>query len=164
MIESKRLEYKAWTYDDMEALEAILGNPNVCEYLPGNKQKSKEELTKWLHHFIRTFDDETGQQVFAIYLKGTDKIIGYGGLAWVSEFNHMEIMYGFNEEYWGKGYAKEASIRFKEYAIERGLNFIIALADINNIPSQKILEKTGYKQIKTIDIWGITCHYYEMEL
>ena len=163
-MHSDRLEYKKWTYDDFDALKEILGNPKVCEFLPGNKDKTEEDITKWLHHFIRTFKDEFNTQTYAVYLKDTDTIIGYGGLGYLSEFNEIEIMYGFNEKYWGKGYATEVSLRMKELAKELRLNFLVALADIGNVPSQKILLKTGFRQIKQIEIWGINAYYYEMNL
>ena len=40
----------------------------------------------------------------------------------------------------------------------------VSLADINNIPSQKILLKTGYKEIKQMPLWGLDVYYYEMDL
>ena len=163
-IESNQLTFRKFNVDDFEDLYAILSNPNVCKYLPGNGAKSKEEIEKWHMHFMRSFQDEHGSQIFAILEKGSSKVIGYGGLGYVSEFDKIEIMYGFNESVWGKGYATETSLRMKELALELGMNTLIALADIGNIASQKILLKTGFKEVEHLHIWGIDCCFYELTL
>jgi RimJ/RimL family protein N-acetyltransferase len=82
----------------------------------------------------------------------------------VKEFDQMEIMYVLNESVWGKGYASEASLYFKQLAKEQGLTFLIGLAHKDNIASQKVLLKTGYQEIKQVHIWGLDCFYYEMDL
>ena len=161
---SDRLEFTSFTYDDFEGLYDILSDDEVCKYLPGQKGKSEEEVNKWLHHFVRMFDDENGTKVFAIREKGKTPLIGYGGLGYVKEFDQIEILYGFHKQVWGKGFATETSFRMKDLAIDEGLDFVIALADINNIPSQRILLKTGFEQVKEMELWGLELYYYEMKL
>ena len=163
-MESKRLKFRKFNFDDIDDLKEILTNPNVCKYLPGEGAYTEEVVDKWLAHFIRTFKDEHDTHLYAIEEKHIDKVIGYGGIGYVKEFDQMEIMYGFSESVWGRGYGTEASLRFKELAKELGMTFLIALADVDNVGSQKILKRTGYKQIKKINIWGLDCYYYEMEL
>jgi len=164
IINSKRLNFKPFTYDDYEDLHEILSNEKVCEFLPGEAAYDSEIITKWLNHFVRSFDDELGNKLFAIREEGSDKVIGYGGLSYVKEFESIEIMYGFNELFWNNGYATETSLRMKEFAIQLGLKNLIALADINNIPSNIILVKTGFKKIKQMKLWGLDVNYYEMKI
>jgi ribosomal-protein-alanine N-acetyltransferase len=163
-LQSKRLEYRKFDYDDFDDLQEIMSNPNVCEYIPGGTVESKEVVSKWLNHFIRTFNDEHGTRLFAILEQGKSKVIGYGGIGYVKEFDQMEIMYVLNESVWGKGYASEASLYFKQLAKEQGIEELIGLAHVDNIASQKVLLKTGYQEIKQVHIWGLDCFYYEMDL
>ena len=163
-MKSQRLQYRKFDYDDIDDLFEILGNPNVCEYLPGEGAKTKEEAEKWLTHFIRNFDDEHQTHIFAISELDTEKVIGYGGLGYVKEFDKIEIMYGFNQSVWGRGYATEASLRMKELAKELELNDLIALADIHNIASQKVLLKTGFIETEQIHLWGLDVYLYKMNL
>jgi ribosomal-protein-alanine N-acetyltransferase len=164
MIESERLLFRPFNNDDFDDLYEILSNEKVCEFLPGEGKKSSEEIEKWLAYFTRSFNDEQGTTIYAITIKDTTKVIGYGGIGYVKEFDQLEIMYGFNEDVWGKGYATETSIRMKELAKERNIKQVIALADINNLGSQKVLKKTGFKEIRQIEIWGLDCFYYEMTI
>ncbi len=164
MLKSERLLFRPWTYDDSDDLVELLSNPNVCEYLPGTNGKSKEEINKWLQFFVRSFNDELGNKIFAIEKKDTKEIIGYGGLGFVKEFEQIEIMYGLKESAWRQGFGKEISLRMKKYAEDLGLTFLIALADINNQGSNKILEYTGFIKMKEIELWDLNLNYYEMKL
>jgi ribosomal-protein-alanine N-acetyltransferase len=150
--------------EDLPLLHNILGNPNVCEYLPGPKEKSEEDLLKCLRYYVKSFGSYHDTYIFKVSLKDSNTVVGYAGLAYVNEFDKHEIMYGIAEEYWGKGYGTEMSLRMKDLAIEQGHKQVIALADIDNIPSQKILLKTGFREIKQITLWGLELRYYEMEL
>jgi len=164
MLESKRLIYDFWTENDYKELKDILGNPAVCEFLPGNKQKSDEELQKWLNFYVRSNGDAYGNRIYKVILKDTQEVIGYGGLCYVKEFEKIEIMYGFKEEAWGKGFATEVGLHLKTLAKELNYNSLIALADIHNEGSNRVLEKIGYTKIKQIHLWGLDLFYYEMEI
>ena len=164
MLESKRLYFRPFNYDDYDELFLILSNPNVCKFLPGKVARNEEQITKWLNHFIRSVDDEFGNKQYAIVEKETNRVIGYGGLGYVREFDNLEIMFGFNEDVWGKGYGTETSLFMRDHAKELGIDFLIALADVENIKSQKILLHTGFKEIKKMELWGLTVYYYEMKL
>lgn len=164
MLQSERLLFVPWIYDDFDELFTILHDERVCEYLPIKGKYEKEHIEKWLNHFVRQFDDELGNIHFKVIEKDTSETIGYAGHSYVSEFKEIEIMYGLHHKYWGKGYGTEVSKRMKNLAISRGLKKIIALADINNTGSNKILLKTGYKEIKQLKIWGLDCYYYEQKL
>jgi RimJ/RimL family protein N-acetyltransferase len=107
MIYSERLCFRPFKEDEFDEMKEILGNPNVCEYLPGSKEKSDEEIKKWLAFFVKSFNDSLGNKIYAICLKDSGEVIGYGGLGYVKEFEQIEIMYGLKESDWGNGYATE---------------------------------------------------------
>lgn len=160
---SERLVYSRWTEDDFNELKAIFGDPKVCEYLPGPNQRTDEQIQKTLASFVSKFEDEFGTRIFKIETKDYE-IIGYGGLAYLKEFDKTEIMYGLKSDAWGKGYGTEISLRCKALATELGYAELVALADLNNVPSNKILIKTGFQFAKKITLWGLELNYYEMTL
>ncbi len=163
-LESNRLEYELWQENDFDTLKQILGNPKVCEYLPGDKNKNDDEVKRWLNYFIQTFGNEKGTKIFKVKIKNTDQVIGYCGLGYVKEFDQIEIMYGMDEKYFHQGYGSEMSLRMKDLAINQNIKHLIALADINNIASNKILQKTGYTKKEQINLWGLDLNFYEMDL
>lgn len=164
MLESKRLYYLQWEDKDFEMLKKTLGNPKVCEYLPGKSKKTDEEIQKWLDFYVNSFNDDLGNKIYKIIQKETGNVIGYGGLGYVKEFDKIEIMYGFSQKYWGLGYATEVSMKLKEFAKSLGITFLIALADIKNEASKKVLVKTGFKEVKQVSLWGSELYYYEMKI
>ncbi len=161
---SKRLRYRKFKETDFNDLYEFLSDQEVCRYLPGPGAFSKEQIERWLQFFITSYDLDKPNMIYAVTLLNSSKVIGYAGFAYVAEFNKNEIMYAFHKDVWNQGYATESARMMLEIAKAYHQPKIIALADINNIPSQKVLLKIGYKQIKQITLWGSDLYYYEMKL
>jgi ribosomal-protein-alanine N-acetyltransferase len=82
----------------------------------------------------------------------------------VKEFNQPEIFYILDPIGWNQGFASETAFRMKELAMDLNIKYIIGLADIENIASQRVLEKIGYNKIEQLDLWGVTLFFYDMKL
>lgn len=163
-LKSRRLIYRRFKKDDYFDLHQIMSNENVRKYLPGNGAFSEEQTSACLLSFKDSFSIDKPNLIYAIILKNTKKLIGYTGVAYVKEYALCEILYGFNETYWGNGYASESAITMKRLAKNIGIKKLIAFTDVNNLPSEKIITKTGYKYIETITLWGLILKYYELIL
>ncbi len=162
-LESESLRYRKFNVSDYLDLYEILSNPNVCKYLPGETYDERK-IKLWLNKFALDFDETKPNLVYAVTTKTNDKVIGYVGIAYVKEYDKPEILYGFNEDYWHKGYASEGSTRMKDLAIKLKYDSLVAFAAIDNLYSNKVLVKTGYDYIETIDLWGLRLKYYKMNL
>jgi RimJ/RimL family protein N-acetyltransferase len=163
-LNSLRLEYRPFLESDYDDLEDILSRNEVCLFLPGKTPRTPIQIEKTLTHFIKNFQIEKANVVFAVSIQNQKKVIGYAGLQYVKEYDKTEIMYGFHNDYWKKGFATEASLRMKELAKEWVITDLIALADTENIGSQNVLIKTGFKKMNEVDLWGLHMYYYEMNL
>ena len=161
-LESANLEFKVLRDENLDDLVEILTNDEVCKYLPGEKAYPVEVVKNFLKHYKNNFSVTTPNLCYGIYEKNKGKLIGYGGVVFVKELNMPEIMYGFNKNYWNKGYATEAAFRFKELAKELKLKKLIGLAAINNVASNKILVKIGYSFIKQSNLWDTELYMYEL--
>ena len=163
-LSSNRLEYRKFNEEDFEDLFEILGDSEVCKYMPGPSAYSKEETKKWLEFYINEFSFENKSVVYAVSLKGRDKVIGFCGCSYVREFERNEIKYYLNSSYFRRGYGLEMAFRMKHLAKDLGLRILVGLVDTNNTGSHKILEKIGYKHKEDIELWGSYLGYYEIEL
>ncbi|AIO18548.1 hypothetical protein KQ51_00668 [Candidatus Izimaplasma bacterium HR1] len=163
-LESDRLEFSSFKEDDYQDLLDILGNEIVCEYLPGEKVYSSGQVKSILNYFIKTFIVEKKNLHYIVKIKGSNTVIGYSGCSYIKEYDCNEIEYFLKPQFFGNKYATEIAFKMKEVAQTLGLNHLVGLADINNIPSQKVLEKIGYKFIKVVEHWGSTLRYYELNL
>ena len=163
-IQSNRLDYRPFAEQDYSDLQKILTNPITCTYLPGADVYTDEQVHKWLNYFLKSFSIEKKHVIYAIRLIDHPTMIGYCGCNFVPEFNTNEIKYIFHPDYFGKGYATEAAFTMKDVAKAFGFSTLVGLAEVENIASQRVLEKIGYQYIKTMDIWGGTMKYYELKL
>ena len=70
--------------------------------------------------------------------------VGWAGLAYLPEFDEIDLGYRFLPEYWGKGIATEASHAILAYGFEElKLSRIIAIALKEHSASIKVMEKVG---------------------
>jgi aminoglycoside 6'-N-acetyltransferase len=127
----------------------------ACEYDSIPVQKSKAER-------LRQFDNPsqlallTERGRFVIEKKDGTKI---GFIAhWLTQPNRiMEIGYDLVPNERGKGYGTEAVQIMVDYLfLSRNIMRIQALTNVKNVPSQRVLEKVGFKREGTIRKAGFT--------
>lgn len=71
--------------------------------------------------------------------------IGFGGRGPISELG-----YALGREFWGQGYATEATIAMIDAARARGLGGLQAYSFVENPASARVLEKAGFSKVGTI--------------
>jgi len=163
-IESKRLNYRAFKEEDLPFMIELLGNDSVCQFLPHKVAYPTDIIKRVLDFYIDAHNRDPIQHIYLVTLKETGRPIGYAGIQKVKEFDKYEIFYAFIPAAWNQGFGTEASLRMKDLAKEVRLKRIIALADISNRSSQRVLEKTGYDKVSQIPLWGLDLYFYEMVL
>ena len=129
----------------------LLGDKAVTLHIGG--PKTREEMTAKIVKDAATWA-EYGYGRMVIELKDFGKSIGMCGV-WKSSIEDLhfdEIGYAIFQEYWGKGYTTEAIIALTKFAHESaGLRVLNAVVSPENIPSKKVLEKSGYHFARHID-------------
>jgi ribosomal-protein-alanine N-acetyltransferase len=65
--------------------------------------------------------------------------------------DQIEIGYTLSKKYWGKGIATEVSRALTNYCfLNTEGNEIVAVTDLDNVGSQKVLEKAGFSRIDNL--------------
>jgi len=138
------VQLRPWRIDDLETLVSIANNQNIAKYMadvfphPYTLEKGK--------NFIEFANSNPTARIFAITIN--DKPIGSIGLHLQSDIlrKNAEIGYWLAEEYWGKGIVTNAIHQMVKYGFEN-LDIVRIFARIygTNIPSQKVVEKCGFK-------------------
>jgi len=86
---------------------------------------------------------------------------GWGGLQHFNDGDEIEVGYAFAPEYWRRGLATELASAWLRFGFtELGLTRIIAVADIANAGSRRVMEKIGMRYEKDIEHYGHACVYY----
>ncbi|NTD99096.1 GNAT family N-acetyltransferase [Agrobacterium tumefaciens] len=75
-----------------------------------------------------------------------------------------EIGYSLIKSYWGMGIGTEVAKALLSYGFAKTkTNEIVALTDLRNIGSQKVLQKLGFKQLNNIIRRGVELSYFLIE-
>lgn len=144
-IETSRLIIRDLVIEDWRDVHSYASNPEVTEFMlwgPNNEAETKSYVNQQLEK--QQTNDRTDFE-FAVILKDTNQFIGGCGM-YIKELN-AEIGYCFHPEYWGNGYASEASEALLRLAFEKfKVHRVYATCRPGNIGSAKVLTKIGMKK------------------
>ncbi|MDB2427360.1 GNAT family N-acetyltransferase [Flavobacteriaceae bacterium] len=170
-IETKNLILRDFRDTDVTSIFQLDSNREVHEYLgkkPIKTIKEAEEIVSFFHQQYK----ERGIGRFATIEKSSGKFIGWVGLKlnlgekeMLNGYtNFIDIGYRLLPSFWGKGYATEASLASIKYGFKNlKYNIIYGAADIENIASNKVLQKIGLNFINEFAFKNVKCNWYELK-
>jgi len=143
---TKSLILKKMTLKDAEDLFEYASDPEVTKYITWAPHKSIDDSIDFLKSVLRRYENNEVSEWGIVY-KENNKFIGTCGyVLWVPVHSLAEIAIALSGEYWGKGLMTEAVKEVIKYGFEKmNLNRIYARCFMENIGSQKVLEKVGMK-------------------
>lgn len=168
VAETERLILREILPSDLDGMFALDSDPEVHQYL-GNKPVTDKEQLITLINFIRQQYLDHGIGRWAIIDKKTNEFIGWTGLKFVTELNnnhqnYYDLGYRIRRAYWGLGIATETAMISRDYAFRKlKVNEIYAAASVENIGSNKILQKIGMQLTETFYYDEILCNWYKMD-
>ena len=103
--------------------------------------------------FVRTFVDQQGERPrrrfqLAITLQGAGELIGNCGVRMADDNDHeADIGYELSHQWWGHGYATEASAAIVNFGFrELGVHRIAARCVADNSASVSVLHRLGFRE------------------
>ena len=100
--------------------------------------------------------------------KSTGEFIGWTGLKLEDmemngNQNFYDVGYRMLPEFWGKGYATESVVASVKYGFEEmKLEKLNAAAHFENVASRRVLQKGGFKEIDTFEIFDFQAIWFEI--
>ena len=153
VLTTERLTLRPWRESDLNDFYEYASVDGVGQMAGWNPHRNMEESKTILSHFIE------GKRVFALEFEG--KVIGSLGIEEYREENYpelhnlqgREIGYVLSKAYWGQGLMPEAvkAVISWLFSSER-LDFILIGHFDHNMQSKRVIEKCGFKYIKTATI------------
>lgn len=145
ILETKRLLLRKWTAADADALFEIMRDAEVVRYIADGKPFTMEKVLEFLA-WAESCERENGVCRWKVVEKSSGEIIGSCGFARPHGTEEIELGYLFARRAWGKGYATEIAGATADYGFKNlGFREIIAITDVENTASQKVLEKIGFR-------------------
>ncbi len=145
-LNTGRLSIRPFLLSDAEELFQLNASEQVMRYLPKDEVYDQEEQAE---QFLKAYIDKSDGLEFvrqAVLRKSDGCWLGWCGLA-KQENGEIDLGFRFHEKEWGRGYASESGRAWLEYGFRVGrLNQIVARAAQDNLGSQRVLEKLGFRR------------------
>jgi RimJ/RimL family protein N-acetyltransferase len=124
-------------WDDLEAIHAIMSDPEVMRFWSTPPHASLEQTRAWLEPMVSADAGEGDEFV----LEHGGEVIGRLG-AW----RLPEIGFFLRRDRWGQGFATEALEAFTRHAARRGLEALTADVDPRNQACLNLLTRAGFRE------------------
>jgi [ribosomal protein S5]-alanine N-acetyltransferase len=144
IIETDRLILREMVIDDAQDMLRLYSNHQVQKYTGEEVITSLEEIHNKIKEIQSRDNGNRGLNRWVTILKDGMRFVGWAGLAYLPEFDEIDIGYRFLPEYWGLGIATEASLAILSYGFDKlKLERIVAIAMKENKASIRVMEKVG---------------------
>ena len=170
-IETERLIIREIRESDIDGMFELDSNAEVHKYLGNHPIKTKKEAENVIQ-FIKDQYKERGIGRFAVIEKKSGEFIGWSGFKLnkgeketLNGFdNFIDIGYRFIPKYWKKGYGLESAIACLDFGFKT-LNYdiIYGAADIENVGSNKILQRIGLQFVNEFEYEKLNVNWYQLK-
>ena len=149
-LETERLVLRPFTMDDAQSMyDNWTSDSEVVKYVTWNVHENIETTRKILSMWIEQY--EKPERInFAIVSKDTFELIG--GIDVVGYLDGIPVIgYILSRKYWGNGFMTEACKKVIEFLFSLGYETIRIDALVNNVGSNKVIQKCGGVFIETYE-------------
>jgi RimJ/RimL family protein N-acetyltransferase len=151
-----RLILRALQADDLDAFAAMHANPEVMRTLGTGVTRSRAETWDGMARMLGQWALR-GYGMFAVVESGSGRFIGRAGILHPYEWEEPELAYGFDQPYWGRGYATEAATILHRWAfLPMTMPSLVSYVLPGNQRSRRVLEKLGATNTGPVMLFGTT--------
>ena len=120
----------------------------------------RRDLARWIGQW-----SSDGIGYWAVELLATGEVIGFGGVMHHEAEGEqvLNLYYRFRPSAWGRGYAAEMAAAAVEWAGEhRPHRPVVVITRPENVPSQRVAEKLGFRRYLERDTRGFVEWLYRL--
>ncbi|MBL7829275.1 MAG: GNAT family N-acetyltransferase [Saprospiraceae bacterium] len=158
-FESANLRLRPFRESDFPFAFRMQSSEEIMHYIraaTSDESEVRARTDMWLSYAAQN----PGYGVWIMELKTDHTVVGYGVVRHV-EFTpgkEIEIGYIVAREYWGKGFATEASRAMIAYAEKQlGVQELVAYTSEENTGSNRVLEKCGFQRMGIERVYDADC-------
>jgi ribosomal-protein-alanine N-acetyltransferase len=162
-LETDRLILRPFKKSDLNDLAALNGDEEVMKFI--SPPLTTEQVAGVIDWFISEWQ-RLGYGWFALFEKQNNRFVGQCGLQCLegkADSPDVELAFVIVKTEWGKGYATEAAREVAKFGFySGGLKRVVAVSMMENVPSQRVLEKLGFRFVDKRFLYGREVMYYEL--
>lgn len=149
-MKTERLDFRPIRESDAEAIyRNYATDPEVTRFMTWNPHPNIDVTKMIVNHWLE--EDKKRPEIprYVILEKGKDEAIGMINVVSLDEEGVPEIGYVLAKKFWNKGYMTEACNAFVKKLFSLGYKKLYICADVDNIASNRVIEKCGFTFIGT---------------
>ncbi len=152
VLETTRLQIRHFEKSDFASLYALDSDSDVMKYIGDGKVMSEDQVRTVLERIIRGYEEWKIYGVWASEIKQTGEFVGWFSLKPLPGTEEIEIGYRLMKKFWGRGYATEGGKAILKHGFEvLKLPKVVAITNIGNGASKRVLEKIGLTYVNDAD-------------
>jgi RimJ/RimL family protein N-acetyltransferase len=144
VFETERLIVCKFSFpEDADNFFSINGDKEVMQYI--RAPKTKTECDEFLKEVVAGYETDKGRGRWAVIEKVTGEFVGSYAFIPVTGTDDYQLGYALLKKHWGRGFATELMREGIRYSFDTtDLKKIFGITEAINVPSQKVLLKTGF--------------------
>jgi len=151
---------------DLDELHRLWTGPEMRKYIWDGVAISREEAASIITLSARYFMHERfglwAMRPAETAAEG-DRIIGFSGFWYFRDPPGLELIYGLEPAYWGRGLATEAARAMIQYGFDQlSLESIVGSTDAANTRSVLVMERAGMTLSRRSVVGGIDTMFYSI--
>ena len=169
MIETDRLLVRKPRVEDAPGLLEAFADPEAMHYIGDGTTATladvEDVIPLWLERW-----ESWGVGFFSLVRRADGRVLGRAGFlrwdpaTWEIGGSETELGWGLAREHWGCGYATEAALALRDWALgEQGLGRLISLIQEGNVRSFRVAEKLGERYERDVEVRGRPTRLYSLE-
>lgn len=149
-FETDRLLLRPTVVEDTPLILEMLNMPKWLKFIGDRNVKTLEEARSYIETRMLPQLERLGYSNYTLVRQSEGILIGTCGLYDREGLEGIDIGFALLPQFEGQGYGFEAAERIKKAAFEEfGINQLQGITSQENIASQTLLRKLGFKQIGT---------------
>ena len=144
---TERLRFREMGPADLDAMAALLGDPEVMRFYPA--PKTRDEAADWIAWNQRNYA-EHGHGLWIVETH-EGEFLGDCGLTYqpINGRTELEVGYQVRADLQGRGYATEAAAACRDLARDvLDAELLVAIIHPDNVPSQRVAQKIGMRHLE----------------
>ncbi len=165
-VETERLRMRRYALGDADEQLRILNEPEFRRRIGPQFQRPTRDMVVAGFGRIDEHWRLLGYGQWALELKEEGRLVGYCGLRNLrgrAPTEEVELYYGADPAYWGRGLVTEAARAALRYGFGRaGLARVMAVTDKDNGWSRRVMERCGLRYERDDFYFGVPVVYYAL--
>jgi ribosomal-protein-alanine N-acetyltransferase len=142
-LRTDRLGLRRFTPADLDWLMNLYSDPDVMRYLGGVQDRSMV-VDLLSTRILQYYDQHPGFGNWMTIDLSTGQPIGFHLLNNIHGESLIQVGFVLSKDAWGKGFGTEMAAALLRYGfVDRALPRIHGMADLDNLASQRVLQKIG---------------------